>query len=811
MRIAAPPPSCAGSAFTMFHVPSRLSALNRKLVRDLRGMLGQGVTISLVVAAGIAGFITLRSTYSSLLESRDAYYERYRFGEAFARLERAPHSLEGRLGSIQGVALAYTRIVEPVRVVGEDLISSPVGLVISLPPDGIAPLNGVFLQEGAAPSPGRSDEALLLAAFAERRGIVPGDTLRVVMNGSMRDVRITGIATSPEFVFPVGGGGTGIPDDDRFTVLWMERSAVEPIFEMEGAFNDVVFRLQPDASEEEVLSQVDLLLEPYGGRGAVGRDGQPSNAILNGELSQLRQFAVTVPVIFLSVAAFLLNMVLTRLLQLQRTQVAALKALGYLDREIALHYFQMISGVVLAGSFLGLLLGRWLGSEMTDLYAFFFGFPLLEFRTGFRTPVLAVGIALLAGAAGAFGALRRILALSPAEAMSPEPPARYRPTLPERLGLGRLVGPSGRMVLREIGRRPIRTFFSSLGIAMAVGILVVGRFSSDAMDFLIDHQFYRAWKEDVTVTFHGPVPERAVRELLHFPGILQSEGLRATGVRLQSGHLWRDVALQGYPEDAQLREFIDSRGNSLPLPSGGVVLTSKLAEVLGVSLGDTLRVTLREGRNREGSLVVSGLVDEMFGLTGHMRLSDLNALLGEEPRVTQALLRVEASQAEELEDRLAELPGVADVGNRNSLVQRFQEQSATYMAVMTLIMTCFASVIAGGVVYNNARVAVAERSRDLASLRVLGFTRREISGVLLGEMAVQVLLAIPVGLWVGYQLCLGIAGSVDPEMYRLPVILSPWTYAFATAVVLLAAAGSALLVRRRLDHLDLIGVLKTRE
>jgi putative ABC transport system permease protein len=516
-------------------------------------------------------------------------------------------------------------------------------------------------------------------------------------------------------------------------------------------------------------------------------------------------------VIFLGVAAFLLNMVLTRLLQLQRTQVAALKALGYADHEIALHYFKMMSGVVLAGSLLGILLGRWLGGAMTDLYAGFFGFPLLEFRTGFATPLVAAGIALLAGGVGAFGALRRILALSPAEAMRPEPPARYRPTFPERLGVGRLVGPSGRMVLREIGRRPVRTVLSSIGIALAVGILVVGRFSSDAMEFLIDHQFYRAWKEDVTVTFNSPVPERAVRELVHYPGVMQSEGLRTTGVRLHSGHLWRDVPLQGYPEDAKLREFIDAQGASLPLPSGGVVLTSKLAEVLSVSVGDTVRVFLREGRNRDETLVVAGLVDEMLGLTAHMRLEDLNALLGEEPRVTQVLLRVEASDASELERRLAEIPGVADVGNRNSLVQRFQEQSATYLAVMTLIMTCFASVIAAGVVYNNARVAVAERSRDLASLRVLGFTRREISGVLLGEMAVQILLAIPIGLWVGYQLCLGIASTVDPEMYRLPVVLTVGSYAFAVMVVLLAAGGSALLVRRRLDHLDLIGVLKTRE
>jgi putative ABC transport system permease protein len=277
------------------------------------------------------------------------------------------------------------------------------------------------------------------------------------------------------------------------------------------------------------------------------------------------------------------------------------------------------------------------------------------------------------------------------------------------------------------------------------------------------------------------------------------------------GHRFRDLPLQGYPDGTRLRQLVDAEGQLLPMPRGGVVLTSKLGEVLGVEVGDTVRVALREGRPGEARIVVAGMVDEMFGLQGHMRLSELNALLGEPPVVTQALLMVEPERFDELEARLAGVPAVADVGSRAALIARFREQSAEYLLVMTLIITIFASVIAAGVVYNNSRVAVAERARDLASLRVLGFTRREISTVLLGEMAVQVILAIPPGLWIGYQLCLGIAGSVDPEQYRLPVVLTPATYGFAVAVVLLAAAVSALLVRRRLDRLDLIGVLKTRE
>ncbi len=789
----------------------RLGALDRKLVRDLASMLGQGITIALVVGAGIAGFIALRTTFASLQESRDTYYDQYRFGHAFAQLERAPESLGDRLEALPGVTTAYTRMVKPVRIPREGVVQSPMGVVVSLPPGGDPPLNGVLLREGRLPAAGRSDEALLLDTFAERWGYAPGDTVRAVLDGTLRPLRITGLATSPEFIYPVPSGGALIPDDERFAVFWMDRRGAAPLFQMEGAFNDVVLRLDPGASEREVLAGVDRVLQPWGGRGAYGRDLQPSNFILEGELAQLRQFATVVPMIFLGVAAFLLNVVLSRLLHLQRTQVASLKALGYTNREIGSHYFLMMSGVVLAGSVLGVGLGAWLGSAMTSLYGGFFGFPVLEYRMGWGAPVAGTLIAVAAGGVGAFGALRKILALSPAEAMQPAPPARYRASLLERLGVGRLVGPSGRMVLREVARRPLRTGLSALGIALSLGILVVSRFSGDALEFLIEEQFYRAWREDVTVAFTGPLPDRAIRELLPLPGVEAAEGVRITAARMHFGHRWRDVPLQGYAEGSALRRLTDDEGRVFPMPAGGVVITAKLGEVLGVGVGDTVRVELREGRPGDAHLVVTGLVGEMFGLQGHLRMADLNRLLGEGPRVSQALLRVDPAAFPELERRLARLPAVVDVASRDALVGRFREQSGELLLVMTLILTLFASIIAAGVVYNNARVAVSVRERDLASLRVLGFTRREISAILLGEMGVQVALAIPIGLWIGIQLCEGIAGSVDPERYRLPVVLAPGTYAYAVGVVLVASAVSALLVRRRLDQLDLIGVLKTRE
>ena len=788
-----------------------MSALRRKLIRDLRTMLGQGITIALVIAAGISGFITLRSTWQSLVDSRDAYYERYRFGDAFVSLERAPDRIRNRLEAVPGVAMAYARVTEPVRILMEGLAQPPIGQVVSLPSSGQPPLNDLLLQEGRFPNPGDAEEAILLESFSERWEIGLGDTIRVVMEGNLRSVRVVGVGASPEFVFPVSPAAELIPDDDRFAVLWMDREAIAPAFQMENSFNGVVFRLDRNASLREVQDRVDALLEPYGGLGLVGRDLQPSNYILNGELQQLGQFAMVLPMIFLGVAAFLLNLVLSRTLKLQRTQIATLKAVGYRDLEIGVHYLQMASGIVLTGAALGLALGWWMGSGMTNLYGNYFGFPALEFRVRVMDMAISAGIAIGAGFLGAGLSLWQVLRLAPAEAMRSEPPAHYRPTILESLGVGRLVGPSGRMVVREIGRRPLRPALSSLGIAMAVGLLVVGRWSGDALDFLIDHQFYRAWREDVTVGFTGPVTERGIRELLQFPGVTRAEGLRVTAARIRSGHLWRDAAIQGYPMDSQLRQLVDDRGQVSRLPEGGFVITRKLAELLHVSPGDSVRIELREGRSREHRIQITGLVDEMFGLQGHMALTDLNRLLGEGPRVSQALLSTERGSFGELELRLAGVPAVGNVTRRDAIIQRFREQSADLLIIMMLIISAFAAVIAAGVVYNNARVALSVRARDLAVLRVQGFTRREISSILLGELAVQVLLAIPLGLLIGYWLSAGIASTVDPERYRLPVVLTPWTFGYAALVVIVAGVVSALFVRRKLDHLDLIAVLKSSE
>lgn len=789
-----------------------MSAVFRKLLRDLRQMQGQVVTIALVVACGIAAFVTMRSTYDSLLWSRDSYYAEYRFGDVFAHLERAPAGVVSRLEALPGVAQVNARVVASAMVPMPDMDRPASGTVVGLPPDGRPPLNDLYLRRGRRLDPARPDEVLVLEAFADAHGLMPGDPIPVVINGTLRHLTIAGIGMSPEFVLTMPPGAMTF-DPKRVAVLWMNRNAVAAAYQLEGAFNDVVMRLQPDADEVAVLEAVDGVLAPYGGLGAVGRSKQPSNYMLTGELQQLESMATVVPFIFLFVAAFLLNVVLSRLVALQRAQIATLKAVGYSDLDVGLHYLQLVSVIVLLGAVLGIGIGVYFGQAMLGMYTDeFFRFPDPEYRLEADVALFGVLVSLGAAVVGALGAVRRVAKLPPAEAMRPPAPTSYKRTLLERVGLFRWFGPATKMVLREVQRRPLRVVLSAVGISMAIGIVVVSRFMVDAMDTMIDVQIHGSMREDIQVGLVRAMPQRTVKELEHFPGVFRAEGVRSVVVRFRAGHRWRDSVINGYAEGGQLRRIVDRAGKThLPPNDGGVMLTTMLGEILGVDVGDTIDVELREGDRGLRKVVVAGFVDESFGLQGHMSAGALHRLVRETQVVNAVLLAVDAHQFDAINKRLKEQPWVAGVSSPRDFRERFEEQSGAMMAVYTLVLTAFASIIAVGVIYNNTRVALSQRSRDLASLRVLGYTQSEVARILLGEQAIQVALAIPLGLVVGYAMVVSMMSTVDPETYRLPIVISDRTYIYASLVALAAAVASALLVRRKLNRLDLIGVLKTRD
>ncbi len=787
-----------------------VSAIDRKLLRDVGRLRGQVVTIALVLAGGLSSFIALRGTYSSLLRSRDVYYDRQRFAHVFATVERAPETVAGRIEALPGVAAVQTRISEEVSVPIEGMPRAASGRLLSLPANGEPATNGIHLRTGRLPERDATDEVVVLQSFAEAHGLLPGHRFPAVINGKLRNLRVVGVALSPEFVYAVRPGALA-DDPARYAILWMTRPTLASAFQLEGAFNEVSLLLQPDASKPSVLDAVDRLLSPYGGDGAILRKDQLSNKILIGELAQLQALAGMVPMVFLGVTAFLVNMVLGRLITLQRPEIAALKAMGYTNGELRRHFAGLVAVVLLPGSVVGLFGGWWLGDLVLGLYASVFRFP--DMRFDLSLPLVAAGMLMSGGAAliGALVAVRAAVRLPPAEAMRPPAPAIYRRSVVERLGLSALFGPNAMMIVREVERRPLRTLLSAVGIAGALALVVLGRFGIDSLDRYLEGILRREQRQDLAVSFARPVPPRALRELASIPGVRKVEGLRAMPVRIRFEHRVRDTVLIGMRPDTTLRRLVERGGREVALPPEGLLVTAKLGEVLGLRVGDRPELEIREGARPVVRPVVTGFVNESVGLQVYAREDLVASLERDTGALASVYLTIDPLRGPSIAERLRRLPHVIDVSDLRADIRRLRDMNASMMDIWTAVSIALAATVVFGVVYNNARISLATRSRDLASLRVLGFSRREISSILIGSMSVEMAVAIPLGLWLGRGWARIFMQSVDQEQFRWAVYVAPATYLMTALVGLLAAAASALSVRRSVDRLDLIGVLKTRE
>jgi putative ABC transport system permease protein len=420
-------------------------------------------------------------------------------------------------------------------------------------------------------------------------------------------------------------------------------------------------------------------------------------------------------------------------------------------------------------------------------------------------------VSALAAFAGAFGAMRRAWLVPPAEAMRPEPPAGFRSGWLERSGLHIYASPATRIIARNLARRPARAVLSVLGIAFAVAILVLGRYFVDAIEHLADVQFRHVQRDDVTLVAHEPLPARSRYDIARLPGVLRSEPFRMVPVRLRFEHRTRKTVLMGLQPGTELRQLVSSNLETVPLPPEGVVLTKMLATLLEAEPDDWLMVEVLEGARPVRRVRVTGTVDELIGLSAYMDADALRRVMREDRTVSGAMLRVDAQKESALYRRLKELPVIGGVTLRSAALESFKETLAESMLVFTSVLVGFSCVLAFAVVYNTARIALSERGRELASLRVLGFTRGEVTAMLLGEQALLTFAAIPLGYVFGYGVCAMMSRSYQWEVFRMPLVVSTDTYVFALVTVLCAALGSGFIVRRRLARLDLVEVLKTRE
>ncbi len=788
----------------------KFSPLDLKLFRDIGKTKGQMIATSVVMACGLAMMIMARSLILSLESTRDDYYTHHRFGDVFCDLKRAPNSLRARLAQIEGVAAVETRVVGKVTLDLPGVTEPADGMIHSLPDDRPQQLHLLFLRRGRLPERGSHGEVVIGEAFAEAHGFEPGNEIDATIYGARQRLKIVGIALSPEYVFEARPGET-LPDNRRFGVFWMNERELADAFQLDGAFNNVIVDVAPGVNVRPVMAELDRVLAPYGGRVAYERRDHASATRLDDELRVLRGLSVAFPMVFLSIAAFMSSAVLTRLVRLQREQIAQLKALGYSSRQVGWHYMKFALVIVLGATILGGAAGMYLGTNVVSVYHRFFRFPLLVFHPDWRMFGIALTVSSGAAFLGVIGAVRQAVNLPPAEAMRPEPPAEFKPSWFERVGLAAFFSPAFRMALRNLERRPWQAFFTAFGLALATGIPIVPGAMGDGINYLLSYEWDLAQRQNVTLTLIESSSAQTLDDMRNLPGVISAEPFRAVPARLRFGQRSRRLAVTGLPREMMLRRLLDAKARDVELPPDGLLISAKLAEILGAKPGDTIRLEVQEGRRPVREAMLAGTITDYAGVSAYMEIGALRRLMREGGTVSGANLTVDANRWDAFLAKVKEAPRIANLGIKEAVRASFRKSTGDMIGMITTIYFSFAVIVSFGVVYNSARIALSERSRDLATLRVIGFTHREVAAVLIGELALLTLAAIPFGLFIGAQLASAIVHTASTESVRLPLMLTTKSYAWAVVVVLLSSSMSFALVSRRLHHLDLLGVLKARE
>ena len=785
-------------------------AIDKKLFRELWGMRMQALAIAAVIASGVSIFIMSLSTLDSLYETRETYYKHHNFANIFASLKRAPVSLVERIQDIPGVNKVETRVLAYVNLDIPDFKDPVSGHLLSLPANSPGLLNSIYLQEGRLLNPAMDNEVILSSEFAQAHQLGVGDSIRAIINGRSRNLIITGTASSPEYIYQIAPGAM-FPDYKRYGVLWMSQKPLASAYDLEGAFNNVALTLSKGANTQDVIDRLDDLLKPYGGTGAIDRADQLSNRFLSEELKQQQTIATIFPLIFFGVAAFLLNVVASRLISLQREQIAALKAFGYSNFAVGLHYTKLILLIVTLGVIVGGGFGIWMGKGMSNLYMEFYSLPYMVYVLKPQVVIAAAAISMTVAVIGTLHAVNNAAALPPAEAMRPEAPTVYRMTLVEKLGLQKFFSQPSRMILRHIERRPLKSFLTTLGISMACGTMMTGGFQEGAINHMVEVQFNMIQRSDITAIYTEPTSRRSLYSLRSLKGVDHAEGFRAVPARLKFEHRFHRTSVQGIEPMGSLMQLMDAELNRIYLPENGVILTDYLAELLHIKPGDLLTIEVLEGNRTTVQVPVIGTAKEFIGTNVYMQRAALNRLLKEGDVISGAWLKIDAIHQNGVYTELKKMPRIAGVVEQKSAIKAFYKTMEETILFFTFITTLLGGSIAFGVIYNSMRIALSERNRELASLRVLGFEHREVAFILLGEQALLTLFAIPLGMLAGYGLCAYMAFHFDTDLYRVPLVLGVKVYAFAALVVIVSSIISALLVWRNLKQLDMVAVLKTKE
>ncbi|MCR4440829.1 MAG: FtsX-like permease family protein [Peptococcaceae bacterium] len=785
----------------------------RKVLRDLKDNKGSYIACATVMVIGLLFF----TSFSMVLENMDLaqknFYYYYNFADGFAEVAAMPHGEIEKLRSIEGIKEIQGRLIKDVRVVFPGREDNVYLRLVSVDPGAVNPLNGVRLEMGI-PLEEREMNIWIDNKFYQANGLELNSEIEIIAEGKKRSLRIAGAGVSPEFIYAMRSSGDLFPRPEEFGIAYLPYKTMETFFQEKGSVNSLIFKLMPGADYQGVEDRLKAELKAYGLKSIYPRKDQASHVILSEELEQLGNMGRSIPLIFLSVASIILYIMLRRMIENQRVQIGVLKAMGYTDREVMFHYLSYALVVGAAGGIAGGLLGAALSRPYTDMYRLYFNIPGLESRFSLAAVFLSLALSLTFSAIAGYRGCRAVLALEPAEAMRPRSPLPGKSVLLERVSFfWKALNVQGKMAVRNLARNKSRSFFIVIGITFTFALLSMSWSMWELSEEMLFDQFEKIETYDVKINLSQPLKRSLVeRELSGFPGVKSVESKAEIPVTLRNKWNKKDVVLLGLPAGSKMHRVLDADSQPVQLPHRGVVISERLAQLLEAEVGTelTLESLMLKDPDSSKKVEVAGVIPQYLGLNAYMEIEALQSLLGQGEIVTTAMLKIDERDLPLLHQEYRNSAVISGIEDRAKMLRQLRELMGSYSATI-YIMLLIGMVVGFAIIYNTSVISVSERSRELASMMVLGMTPSEVLSVITFEQWFLSAFGMLGGIPLTKLMLVGLARSISNDVYSMPTALGMMSVAVAVLFTVLSIWIGQRAAAGKIRSLHLADVLKAAE
>lgn len=787
-----------------------MSILFKNLLRDIKKSKGQFISILIIVILGVTFYTSLNSAFKNLSNSSIKYYEEYRLADLWIDLDKAPISIKEKVEKLSNVEMVTGRIVKDASINISD--ENATLRFITLPDIKSNIVNDLTIKSGRYFSESDSNQCLLDEDFFKANNLKLGEYIYPVINGNQAKLKVLGVVKSPEFIYTLKDSGELIPDNKRFGIIYIKQSFGEAIFDLKGSVNNISIKVKSGSDVDEVKDDVKKLLKNYGVKSSIDRKQQTSTMMVDAEIKKLQSTGGSFPVIFFMVASVIIYIMMGRMVENQRIQIGVMKALGFTNVQVLIYYMSYSTIIAVSGSLIGSILGTYMGFSITKLLNQYFNLPLSNTQIYGEFVIPAFLLTLIFCLFAGYNSCKIIFKIMPSEAMREKSPISGKKIVVEKVDfIWRNINKLERIIMRNLFRYKRRVLLTSLGVIFSSAILLVAFSMNDSVNFMIKQQYGSIQNYDIKVKFSKLLSINDLSTIKDIQHVVEFEPILETGIELSNGWKSKEVGFTALTQNPKMYKVEDKSGNSVTLPQNGLLISEKLANILGIKVNDSVNVKFFFPEKEEKKMVVKGIVVQYLGLSTYTSMNNLNSVLGEGVIANSAVLKLESSAFEnEVKNKLKDMPGVSSVESKadssNALTKNMEAMKSTIGMLIMLSATLLIAVL-----YNIATINIFERQRELATLKVLGFNNKEVKKLIFNENYIisifGIIIGLPLGTWLGGYLIE--ASSTDA--YSIPYVVEFKSYVITIILTLIFTVITNMALMRKIKAINMLEVLKNKE